>query len=297
MTLLTKVNIPYQVIPYATNKAVGHIEAAKILLEYGARTDLRDNSGQTPLDVARKCWHLSVCDLLSLAESKQLDVTRKPESTALGRRPLWLEAKLGNSETVIKMVMKGKSQPTFNIDEQHPFTHQTALHFATMDRNLATMSTLLAAGANINHRDNNGQTPLHLVIRDNEAGVRDLLLANGADVGAKNNGGDEVVALAEDLQMWETAVVFVQHGATSPDFIHSRPRRGFRHETLCAAATMGNTEAVRNLIRAGVNTQKKDDAGMTPFQLAKRSGHEETAMVLLDRLSCCERPGGMRDAG
>lgn len=57
---------------------------------------------------------------------------------------------------------------------------------------------------------------------------------------------------------------------------------GYLHLVLCAAAMYGNFDVVATLIEAGAEPQRKDGYGMTPFQLAKQSGHDKIAQFLLD---------------
>lgn len=69
----------------------------------------------------------------------------------------------------------------------------TPLHFAT-DLDLA--KRLLAKGADVNTRTNDGLTPLHLAANDGSADLAELLLANTAKVDAKDNwNSTDVVAL------------------------------------------------------------------------------------------------------
>jgi ankyrin repeat protein len=61
-----------------------------------------------------------------------------------------------------------------------------SIHDAALDGNIEAVKQHLAAGTDVNAKDEDGETPLH------HAGtkeVTELLIAKGADVNAKNNNG------------------------------------------------------------------------------------------------------------
>ena len=72
----------------------------------------------------------------------------------------------------------------------------TLLHIAVRECNLDLVEELLAAGANVNAKDSEGQTPLHLVARRGHLGILKCLLDNQADVNAIANNSQTALHVA-----------------------------------------------------------------------------------------------------
>ncbi|KAK7871555.1 hypothetical protein R5R35_010355 [Gryllus longicercus] len=73
----------------------------------------------------------------------------------------------------------------------------TALHLAA-EHNMAMGAVLIAAGANINAKGNDGNTPLFIAVSHTQPDVVCLLLLAHADINATNNEGKTPVQLAAD---------------------------------------------------------------------------------------------------
>jgi cytohesin len=65
----------------------------------------------------------------------------------------------------------------------------TALHHPANMGHLETCRALLAAGADANAQDSYGNTPLYFAVRQGHTEVAELLLAAGANPNAQNGGG------------------------------------------------------------------------------------------------------------
>ena len=61
----------------------------------------------------------------------------------------------------------------------------------------AAVKALLAAGADVNAKHNNGGTPLHWAASDGHKELAELLLAKGANINAKDNEGRTALSLAQ----------------------------------------------------------------------------------------------------
>ncbi|MGA9772939.1 MAG: ankyrin repeat domain-containing protein [Blastocatellia bacterium] len=140
----------------------------------------------------------------------------------------------GRVTTVKRMLAHGASanETRFNV---------SALMYAAKDGHTDIVRELLAAGAKLNAKDNDGDTPLMYAAIDNRVEIVKDLLTAGAEVNAKNNLG------------------------TTP---------------LIAAAIRGRSEPVKALLAAGADYQVKDNTGKTALMYAEAEGHAEVVQML-----------------
>ena len=88
----------------------------------------------------------------------------------------------------------------------------TPLHFAVYYGHKEIVELLIAKGADVNAKDKNGWTPLHLAAENGRKQVAELLIAKGADVNAKDKNGWTPLHLAVDGGHTEIADLLRKHG-------------------------------------------------------------------------------------
>ena len=122
--------------------------------------------------------------------------------------------------------------------------HQkTRALFSAIEHNYIDIVQLfLAAGADVNAKDNEGETALMTAASDGSTEIVRQLLAAGADVHAKDNRG-------------KTALIF--------------------------AVRDGSTEKVQQLLAAGADVNIADNAGQTALTIAKKNRYKEIEEQLL----------------
>ena len=93
----------------------------------------------------------------------------------------------------------------------------TPLHWAA-DTNAAEVAKLLIAkGAEVNAKGNYGLTPLHWAAGNNAAEIAKLLIDNGAEVNAKDNGGYTPLYRAARHNAAEVAKLLIANGAAEAE--------------------------------------------------------------------------------
>ena len=105
---------------------------------------------------------------------------------------------------------KRKARP--GVDEYG----RTPLHYAAIERNLATLKTLLASGADPGACDDNGWTPLHCAAQEYAPDICEALLAAGAPVDVQDSNGNTplLTAVIGSRGRDEVIRVLRAHGAS-----------------------------------------------------------------------------------
>jgi len=147
---------------------------------------------------------------------------------------------------------------------------------AARARDSASVSSLLAGGADPNEPDERGATPLFFAVRNNDTDMIAVLAKAGADLNSE--GGFFEFALGIDADRTEAAIALIELGADIEAAGHSG--RG----PLQAACSSGNEKVARLLIEKGasVNTNR-GMVGMTPLHYAAVSGSTEIVELLIAR--------------
>ena len=120
---------------------------------------------------------------------------------------LKLTASRGNIEAVKQHLAAGTD---VNAKNQNGYT---PLHKAVDDGHKEIVELLITEGADVNAKEGGGGTPLHhavLFVGDKE--LAELLTAKGADVNAKDNDGDTPLDWAIYYKEPETADLLRKHG-------------------------------------------------------------------------------------
>jgi ankyrin repeat protein len=134
----------------------------------------------------------------------------------------------------------------------------SGLHRAAHDDDTAEIARLVAAGADLEARDDRGRTPVHVAaFASNDAALRALADA-GADMNALEGQAYDVVtiaAVADDPDLMSLAIDL----GNDPGLTTS-PYDG---TALIAAAHLGHDEVVRRLIAAGAPLDHVNNLGWT----------------------------------
>jgi ankyrin repeat protein len=206
--------------------AAGSWDAASVLLEHGARLDVRDTLGRTPLF---ECVQHG-CPVLDQLVVKGADINVHDNR---GDSLLFAAAVSNDHDT---MMVQGLIDRGIMIDAKNG-EGRTALFESVLSNNLSLVNLFLARGAKVNVRDNLGNTPLHLATSKEMVGA---LLEAGADPDRPNNGRIRPV----DGDLAHAAMMF-----HSPSLINSKM------STLVRYFKVINLEGSGNLIALSTPTE------------------------------------------
>jgi ankyrin repeat protein len=172
-----------------------------------------------------------------------------------------------NDLTVLRALVKasGVNLPGVNLKDQRG---STPLHYAASSGSVESVRVLLAAGADVNARNDFDATPLLWSAIEPEK-VR-LLVAKAADVNAKSKMGRTAVWIAAANDGSSATVKFLlDHGAKLDG------------TELLAATAANDMATVRLLLEKGAAVNVKNPVGLTPLMNAASNGNVKLIELLL----------------
>ena len=237
-------NTPAELLAKASRQ--GDLKTAELLLSSGVNPDEPDRYGATPLYYASSANQVDMVQLL-------LAYHADPNAPVKMNRPK---------------------------DDTNP--PNGALQYAAGYGNIRILSTLLAAGAQVNTKGAEGRTALHFA--GTQVAVIHLLIEHGADVTVRDSEG--VAPL--DQAVWngslDAVAILLAHGARLNE---AEPATGAT--PINEAAYRGQTAIVGYLLRFNPDLAAPDNRRHTPLENAIRFRHEDSAMLLLEA-EAKERP-------
>lgn len=263
----------------------GHSEAALRLMAKKANILAVNENGATPLHYASVEGSQGVVEaLLSAARADGGDVD------------------------ATKLINCGQAR----IYNRHldAYAQRTPLTSAAESGFTELVSTLAAAGAAIDSADEDGRTALWLACRHSRIGVSKFLLQKGAEVNAKDTQGVSVLGAATVNCNEEMVLSLLTHGLkdvndTSGSPLYSAVKAGKRSVVeallthgasvqpnagveatampLHAACEKGDEYLVSLLVRARADPSLGNASGLTAFDLLRRRGLADGAIVSLLR--------------
>ena len=197
----------------------------------GAKINVTDNQGRTPLDVATRRGHTEVVSILRQHGAKET---------------LHGAVASGNFEEVKRLITEGVD---VNVKNE---TNETPLHIAASRGSKDVAELLIAKGAIVNVRGNSN-TPLHLAARNGRTTLVELLLNKGADINANDNQGYTPLGRAMANKHPKVIALLREHGAK---------------ESLHDVVIAGDIDAVKRFLAEGCDVNARDSLGLTPLHLA-----------------------------
>ncbi|XP_078526030.1 CARD- and ANK-domain containing inflammasome adapter protein-like [Lissotriton helveticus] len=151
--------------------------------------------------------------------------------------------------------------------------HETLLHVAAANGNVAAIELLIKKGAKIDAKDRNGRTPLHRASEMGHADAVRALLQAGANLYALDKEGQTPLHLAARNQHMDIMKIMLQEEGR-------QYQNG--HHFLHMAVLKDESSLVSLLLQNGAPVDEKDDKKKTALAYAISQGFEKTAKVLLE---------------
>ncbi|MGI4847220.1 MAG: ankyrin repeat domain-containing protein [Janthinobacterium lividum] len=164
------------------------------------------------------------------------------------------------------------------------FTQASELHMRASHFYLAETKTMIALGADVNQKTDNGLTPLHFCFQEvaptdeakaNRAKVVETLLEAGADPAIRDEiSGAPVLNNLSRFGDAKTVGLALEHGAD----VNAQDRNGVA--PIHAAIVGGNMETFKALLDAGAKLDVETLSGNTPLMVAQKLKKPEFASVI-----------------
>ena len=292
------------------------LETAEMLVRAGAKVDIRNRYGVTPLQLASANGSDAMVEML---------LKNGADANTLlfeGETVLMVAARAGKPEAVKALLDHGA-----NVNAKESWRGQTALMWAAAEGNSEVIKLLLAHGADMKVRSNGGFTAFLFAVREGRIPAVKTFLELGADLNESllvrrraGGGGGAAAAgatppepepganpfmLAAENAHYELAAFLLDAGAnpnsapqgwTALHQVTWIRKAGFgdNNPAPSGSGNMGSLEFVRALAKHGANlnarvtkrpsmgTTSLNSIGATPFLLAARTADADLMRLLIE---------------
>jgi ankyrin repeat protein len=260
----------------------GHAEIVQLLLERGAQVNTVTDEG-TALMEAVKAGNTETVKVLLTAGADVKAVNRNNETALIlgARQSNYRTPSVQPSAEIVQLLLSQSANP--NATNRYG---ETALMFANT---AAKVKLLVAAGAQLETKDEEGHTALLKAALRGEAGVANALIATGAKVNATDNNGSNALLHALDNEN----LAYSNDRATLPQRrlevartlllaktldVNAQNNNG--ETALMRAVRLQNVELIKDLQKRNADAARTDVFGDTAATLAYATGNAELEQLL-----------------
>ncbi|XP_061941716.1 protein TANC2 isoform X5 [Apis cerana] len=277
--------------------ARGHCDVVRRLAAAGASLGHTDMAGQCPLVHAARHGRLSVVGyLLACDWVVPTNVSEAEGSQEIGREEAAQQAVVAAAaqghESIVEYLL---DMAEVIVDRPDTLIGETALTIAAANGSTATVSALLARGANPTAVNAKGLSPLMLAAREGHWGTAERLL-QGTLSSSTDTVLDDAASLLDQRDPADRTALMLaaSEGHTNlielfldkGSVLESRDKEGMT--ALCWACVRGRLAAVQNLIDHGADVNTNDNTGRTPLDLAAFQGNPKLVQLLLEKGAAVE---------
>ncbi|XP_062512437.1 serine/threonine-protein phosphatase 6 regulatory ankyrin repeat subunit B-like [Corticium candelabrum] len=245
------------------------------LLSRGAKINLKDKDGQTPLHLAAAKHHFRTCQLL--VHVYKADVA---SVNNCGQTPLH-KALIKSLRDIPALYLPLITNESVNVADR---LGNCALHIAARNGDIQTVQLLVDCGADVNALNEDGQTPLHTAA----GGEKDcpelcsILLEHNAKIDAVDKDGNQPLHLAVRKGHTRTSRLLLSSEAdvNSLNEDGQTPLHAAKHNAKIDAVDKDGNQPL-HLAEHNAKIDAVDKDGNQPLHLAVRKGHTRTSRLLL----------------
>ncbi len=231
----------------------------KTLLDYGANPQMQEINGRTAYHEAAYMGNIDIIRIIRNAGGNPLSRDKKgntPFSIVLGEDIKTIREILGDSKTVTDS------------------DGNTPIHIIVKaNGKLSLLLTLISEGYPIDTRNADGYTPLNYAIEDNKLEIAKCLLEAGANPFiAIDKRGKNGISIALEKNNMNMLANIVKYAESMSDI------QG--NSILHYAAKSADEGTINMLLSYGIDKNRKNISGDTPYQIALRWKRPEIAELL-----------------
>ena len=271
-------------------------ETVQFLLDRGAKVNVKDDQGQTPMISAAQsnCWPRLVIEKMLAVDDVPLDEVDNQGRTALsyaagfgevecvdyllqrgaqcdhadneGRTPLSWAAGADRLDCVRSLRAAGARLDCRDSQGRTPLLWSTIFWAYHGEYTAECLNELIVHAANIDEIDDHGRTMLSYATEQNTPDFVKLLLSRGARCDITDNNARTPLSWAASNPYDNAMILEALLNSQGAD-IHEADRLG--RTPLSYAAQQGNPEIVRVLLRRGASRDGKDEQGRTSLKWAE----------------------------
>ena len=256
---------------------LGIQQAAETLLGQGAKVNVRDDDGRSPLAYAQTKGHTQLAELLQIHAQAELSLLQKEKTS--DAQDLFAAAKNNDRASAELLLAEGADPQEKKVHGQSSYNQlgfKTPFHIAFDAGHYSLAAFLLKEVMGINGLDEQGWTPLMIAILADDWDLVRELLNDGANIvaGHKENALDVAEMMESEEKFLEA---MIEQGAE----VNAQDKNGYA--ALMLAARGGYTDIVSYLVERVADLNIQDKLKQTALIWAAEGGHIETIRYLVEQ--------------
>ncbi len=256
---------------------------AEIIEESPGLVNARDAVGNVPLHYAIRRLHDDVAQVL-LKKGADVNVT---DRDGLGLLHVLSQVRSSSPTDTAKRktlaLILIENGANVDLADRNGIS---VAHVAAIKGRTSMLGVLLQAGARIDATDQLGRTPLFYAAMYNHVNVLNWLRKSGAEISRRDGRGETALHVAASRFRKESVAWLVSAGVE----VNAASADGSTPLHLVASTGPEAPEVDRLaasvakvLLDKGANSTVRNEAGLTPIELAKRKNRQELMSVLMSR--------------